>query len=305
MAGFAPSIPTRDATLTRSQITRRRFLAAAAFTPAALGLYSNEVARHRIETTNRTFYLRNLPAAFDGFRIVQFSDIHLEEYSEEFYLREVVRRVNALNADLLLVTGDFVSRGPLPVSVSLAAAGRCAALLSALTCPERYGVLGNHDVVVGPRIIRDHMENNGLPLLVNQYLRIERNGAHVYLCGTDSVSDGHPDLNSAIPQSPDAPVILMSHEPDYANNIVEHDRGRNVDLILSGHTHGGQVRFPGFRPMELPPFGQLYPEGHYTLGSTQLYVNRGIGTVGVPFRFNCPPEITVATLRPAEQQPRA
>ena len=269
-----------------------------------MGFYSNEVARHRIETTHRTFYIRNLPAQFDGFRIVQFSDIHLEEYSEEFFLREVVRRVNALNADLLLVTGDFVSRGPLPVWVSLAAAARCGALLSALTCEERYGVLGNHDSVVGPRIVRDHMENNGLPLLVNQYVRVERDGAYLYLGGTDDISEGKPDLLLALPDKPDAPVILMAHEPDFANFIVKDDRGKHVDLILSGHTHGGQVRFPGLRPMELPPWGQLYPEGHFVLGDTQLYVNRGIGTVGVPFRFNCPPEITAITLKPAETRGR-
>jgi uncharacterized protein len=267
-----------------------------------MGFYSNEVARHHIETTYRTFYLRNLPAAFDGFRMVQISDIHLEEYSEEFYLREVVQRVNALSADLLLVTGDFVSRGPLPVSVSLAAAGRCAAILSTLTCPKRYGVLGNHDAVVGGRIIRDHMENNGMPLLVNQHIRVEHNGAYLHLGGLDSVSDGRPSLRLALPQRPDAPVILMSHEPDFADYIVTDERGQNVDLILSGHTHGGQVRLPGLRPLELPPWGQLYPEGHYNVGKTQLYVNRGIGTVGVPFRFNCSPEITVSTLRPAEQQ---
>ena len=292
MQGFSPSAKPRT-------LTRRAFLASAAFAPAAIGLYSNQAARHDVEITHRTFPIRNLPAPFHGFRIVQFSDIHLEEYTEEFFLRHVVHQVNALAADLLLVTGDFISRGPLSVDISIAAAARCAALLSTLACPERYGVLGNHDVVIGSRIVRDHMENNGLPLLVNQYVRVERGGAHLFLGGVDDISEGHPNLSLALPENPDAPVLLMAHEPDYANHIVTHDRGRNVDLILSGHTHGGQVRIPGFRPLALPPLGQLYPEGHYLLGPTQLYVNRGIGTVGVPFRLNCPPEITVATLQPA------
>jgi predicted MPP superfamily phosphohydrolase len=281
-------------------VTRRNFLVASSFAAAGVAIYSNEVARHEWQIAERTFRLRNLPPQFEGFRIVQISDIHLEEYAEEYYLREVVEQVNALAGDLVLVTGDFVSRGPLTVNTSMSAAARCGAILSRITCVERYGVLGNHDAIVGSRIVRDHMENNGLPLLANEYVLVERGGAHVYLAGLDNVSEGHPNLMLAVPPSPDAPVILMVHEPDYANNIVTHERGGLVDLIFSGHTHGGQVRVPGIRPLTLPPLGRIYMEGHFVLGQSQLYVNRGIGTVGVPFRLNCPPEITVATLRGIE-----
>jgi predicted MPP superfamily phosphohydrolase len=94
----------------------------------------------------------------------------------------------------------------------------------------------------------------------------------------------------------------MVHEPDYAVYIADHRRAPLIDLVLSGHTHGGQVRIPGLRPLALPPFGKLFPEGHFLIENFQLYVNRGIGTVGVPFRLNCPPEITLATLRPALTQ---
>jgi uncharacterized protein len=159
--------------------------------------------------------------------------------------------------------------------------------------------------VVGSRIIRDHLENNGLPLLVNEFVRIERGGAHIHLCGLDDYSFGYPNPALGIPEKPDAPVILMVHEPDYVVHLAAHRRGPLVDLVLSGHTHGGQVRIPGFRPLALPPLGKLFPEGHYLLGDMQLYVNRGIGTVGVPFRFNCPPEITVATLKPGAPPSRS
>ena len=280
-------------------LSRRKFLTGFVASTAALALYSNEIARHEIEITNPTFYIRNLPPAFEGFRIVQFSDLHLEQYTEEFFVKEVIARVNALNADLLLVTGDFVSRGPLALEMSYAAASRCAELLRGLTCPERYGILGNHDTTVGGRIIRDHMENNGLPILVNQFVKIDRQGQHIFLSGLDDFSYGYPNLALGVPETPDAPVILMVHEPDFAIHIGAHRRGPLVDLVLSGHTHGGQIRIPGIRPLALPPFGKLFPHGHYQLGRLQLYVNRGIGTVGVPFRFNCPPEITVATLRNA------
>ncbi len=294
MRAFPPYAPLRKPVL----LTRRNFITGAVTSTAALALYSNEIGRHELEITTPTFYVRNLPPAFDGFRIVQFSDIHLEQYTEQFFVEQVITRVNALAPDLLLITGDFVSRGPMAVEISYAAASRCAELLSHLTCPQRYGILGNHDANVGSRIIRDHMENNGLPMLVNEYVRIERDGQHIILSGLDDYSNGEPNLAVAVPEKPDAPVILMVHEPDYALNIANHRRGPLVDLVLSGHTHGGQIRVPGFRPLALPPFGKFFPEGHFNLGRLQLYVNRGIGTVGVPFRLNCPPEITVATLRP-------
>jgi predicted MPP superfamily phosphohydrolase len=141
------------------------------------------------------------------------------------------------------------------------------------------------------------MEENGLPMLVNGHTRIERTGSHIYLAGLDDTEFGAPDLQATLPAHADAPVILLVHEPDYADEVVTHPRAREVDLILSGHTHGGQIRLPLIGPIALPPNGKFYPEGHFQVGTSQLYVNRGIGTVGVPFRLNCPPEITHATLR--------
>jgi predicted MPP superfamily phosphohydrolase len=91
----------------------------------------------------------------------------------------------------------------------------------------------------------------------------------------------------------------MAHEPDYADVIVQHPRGSLVDLVLAGHTHGGQVRLPGLGALILPPMGQKYVHGHFQFNKMQLYVNRGLGTVGLPFRLNCPPEITVITLQSA------
>ncbi len=281
-------------------LSRRNLLLGSLALPPAFVLYATGISRHEIDITQRTFLIRNLPAAFDGFRIVQFSDIHLEEYTEEFFLRRVIHEVNALKPDLLLVTGDFVTRSARPLATSLEAASRCAALLSTLTCPQRFGVLGNHDAAVGSRVIRAHMADYGLPLLVNESVRIERDKQHIFLTGLDDFDFGMPNLSTALPQQPDAPVLLMVHEPDYADKITTHPLGRFVDLIFSGHTHGGQVRLPFLPPLGLPPNGRHYVEGHYLIGATQLYVNRGIGTVGLPIRFNCPPEITVATLRPAK-----
>jgi predicted MPP superfamily phosphohydrolase len=286
----------------RRRFTRRNLLLGAAVSAAGLALYSNEISRHEIDITHRTFRIRRLAPAFAGFRIVQISDIHLDEFTEDFFLNQIIRRVNALAPDLVLITGDFCSRGPLPVRFGLADAQRCAEMLRGIACPQRFAVLGNHDAVVGPVQIRGFLERNGTPVLVNQYLPIERAGERFWLAGLDDCLSGHPDLNLTIPTQREAeagPILLMGHEPDYVQNVIASPRGALVDLVFSGHTHGGQVRLPGIKPLLLPPMGEHFPEGHYFLGNLQLYVNRGVGTVGVPFRLNCPPEITVATLQPA------
>jgi predicted MPP superfamily phosphohydrolase len=287
----------------RRLLSRRNFLLTGAAAVAAVPVYSNDFARHELEITRPTFYINDLPSNFHGFRIAQISDLHLEEYTEDYFLKRVIHQVNELDPDLVLVTGDFISRGPLPISTSFSAAGRCGELLRGIRCPNRFGILGNHDVAVGARVIRGHMEANGLPILVNQWAKVVRGEQHIFLAGLDDCFEGKPDLDLAIPSNPDAPVILMAHEPDYSLVVAAHDRGPLVDFILSGHTHGGQIRIPGLDPLALPPMGQIYPEGHYLVGDSQLYVNRGVGTVGVPFRLNCPPELTLATLRPMPISP--
>ena len=286
----------------RFTLNRRHFLLGSAIAATGLALYGNEISRHEIETTHRTFLLQNLHPVFNGFRIVQISDIHLDQYTEDFFLKDVIGRVNALAPDLVLITGDYCSRGPMPMSHGLKAAHHCAELLTALTCSQRFGILGNHDAAVGPREIRRYLESNGTPVLVNQYIPIQRSGQYFWLSGLDDCLSGTPNLDLALPSLKllqQAPLVLMAHEPDYVRRIYTHARGSQVDLVFSGHTHGGQVRLPGGHPLLLPPGGMIYPEGHYFLGNLQLYVNRGLGTVGVPLRLNCPPEITVATLRPA------
>jgi hypothetical protein len=108
-----------------------------------------------------------------------------------------------------------------------------------------------------------------------------------------------PDLDLAIPRQPDGPVLLMCHAPDYVDGFLAHPRGRLVDVMLAGHSHGGQVCLPFVGALSLPEGGKKYVAGLYRFNRLQLYVNRGIGTVGVPFRLNCPPEITLFTLQRA------
>ncbi len=280
-------------------ITRRNFLWGAGLTVAGMAVYSGEIARHEISIITVTIPIRNLSPAFDGFRIAQISDIHYDEFTEPWFVRRVVDRINALSPDLVAFTGDYISFTPLPRNFAMHAMYRCADALSKVACPQRFAVMGNHDSVLGAPTIRPILADVKIPLLVNEHVPIERGGQRFWLAGIHDPVTHIPDLNAAIPSHPDAPVILLSHGPDYADTVAAHPRGPLVDLMLSGHSHGGQVRFPLVGAMHLPDGGRKYVEGLFHIGGMQLYVNRGIGTVGLPIRLNCPPEITVFTLRRA------
>lgn len=293
-----------DASVSVRPISRRRFLTTTLSGCAGLAFYSGEIERHWVEITHREIRLRSLPASYDGMRIVQLSDIHLDEFTEPFLLRHAVEQINRLQPDAVLLTGDFVSYEISPRKFTEKSAWQCAEMLSELKCPERYAILGNHDYFLSGTEVTQALRANGIPVLVNSYLPIERKGDRIWLAGLDDTLCGRPDLNQTIPASireiEGQPVILMCHEPDYADNLLMHPAGSSIGLMISGHTHGGQVRLPYFGALELPPGGRKYVEGLFRLGSMQLYVNRGVGTVGVPFRFACPPEITEFTLRSAQ-----
>jgi len=297
----------------RRPISRRGVLKGGIFGAAGLALYAGEVERHWIEVTHHDVSLAGLPQAFEGMRIVQLSDIHLDEYTEPRFLRDVVERVNRMQPDAVLLTGDFVSECVLPRGImtdafakkqmdhSVQAAWQCAAILKELKCERLFAILGNHDHAVGAGHVTEALTAHGIVLLRNAFVPIEREGGRIWLAGLDDPVEGDPKPELAIPASirnvPNEPVVLMCHAPDYADTLLATSAGQAVSLMLSGHTHGGQVRLPLLGAVELPELGHKYVEGWFRLGGLQLYVNRGIGTVGLPFRFNCPPEITMMTLR--------
>jgi predicted MPP superfamily phosphohydrolase len=272
--------------LPRQPVSRRRFLKAGMWGAAGLALYAGEIERHWLQVTRRDIGLRGLPAAFDGLRIAQISDID---------------RVNRMEPDAVALTGDYVTDGFGSRNYAIGAAWQCANILSGLGCRQRYAVLGNHDVVVGEEEVSAALTANGVTVLKNACLPMERSGGRIWLAGLDDPVNGNPHPDLAIPASirnvPNEPIVLMCHAPDYADDLLTHPAGKAVGLMLSGHTHGGQIRLPLLGALGLPDLGRKYVEGWFRLGGLQLYVNRGIGTVGLPFRINCPPEITLITLR--------
>lgn len=285
------------------QVTRRSFLKGATFGAGGLALYSGVFERHWLDISQREIAIEGLPATFDGLRVAQLSDIHLDEFTEPFLLRESVDEINRAKPDVVLLTGDYVTAQLLPRNLTAKAAWQCGSLLSRITCPQRYAIFGNHDVWAGEEHVGEALTTHGITVLRNSYLPIERENARIWLAGLDDPVCGRPDPDKAIPSSirnkAGEPIILMCHAPDFVDELRDHPAGRAVSLVLSGHTHGGQIRLPFVGAIHLPPGGMNYVEGLFQVGSMQLYVNRGIGTVGVPFRFDCRPEITIFTLRRA------
>ncbi|HEX3469745.1 MAG TPA: metallophosphoesterase [Silvibacterium sp.] len=277
--------------------SRRDFLKVGGLAAVGLPLYAAEVSRHEISVERLTIRLPRLPEAFHGLKIAQLSDFHYAQFTEPFFVRRVVNEVNRLKPDVVAFTGDYVTHGFWSVEETVDFAYKCAEILSGVESPERYAVLGNHDCMLRPHIhaVTDALETHGIPVLENRALPLEREGQRLWFAGTGDAICGHVNLDEAVPDATrkdGEPVILLAHEPDILPQVAKH----NVDLMLSGHTHGGQVRIPFLPAMFLPELGQKFVEGLFQVGSTQLYVNRGIGTVNLPIRFNCPPEITLITL---------
>ncbi len=174
------------------------------------------------------------------------------------------------------------------------AAEPCARLLREMTAPcGLWAVLGNHDEDTDPQHVAAALEAENIHVLANQSHAIERDGARIWLAGVNDVFSRSADVPETLRGIPsDEAVILLVHEPDFADVACRYP----VDLQLSGHSHGGQIRIPLLPPLYLPVLARKYVLGTYRVGPMTLYTNAGLGTVAVPMRLNCPPEITLLTL---------
>ncbi|MYC96055.1 MAG: metallophosphoesterase [Caldilineaceae bacterium SB0661_bin_32] len=280
-------------------LTRRRLLqlagAAAATGAAGLG-YAGTFEPAWVELREITITLPGLAERLAGFSIAQISDIHLSRFTSASELLAAVTRVNQLQPDVVVLTGDFVGHE----------ARYAAGLIEPLRIlePPAYAVYGNHDLWTDREAVRAALAETPVTLLVNQ--KVEA-APGLIIAGLDDAWSGHPRPQVALAGSPSEYTnLLLCHEPDYIDTIRSQEAP--VALQLSGHSHGGQVRLPSTRPdgfglatraPVLPHMATRYPIGHYRVGSYQLYTNRGLGVWPLPFRFNCRPEITYLTLQPA------
>ena len=251
-----------------------------------------QVAREALEEANTltvekvTIYLKRLPKELDGFRLVQLSDIHHSPFTSLEHITRTVEVANNLAPDMFVLTGDYVSHDAEYIAPMADAMSKLVSEFGTYAC------LGNHDHWTDPELVTDLMRGEGITVLNNEGLRFYARGAAFWLAGVDDLMAGKTDMRSALNGSEESEMkLLLAHNPA----IVRRAARWGVDLMLSGHTHGGQVKIRDEEKRILPR--RKMSSGLHRRQNTQIYITRGIGTVVVPFRYQCPPEISLIELR--------
>ncbi len=237
--------------------------------------------------------LPHLPKAFSGFRILQISDVHIGGWMNSKRLAEVMRLVRAQQADLIVLTGDYVL-GLWDKTVDLEAADFIKEISNITKDHLVLGVLGNHDYWTDAARVREMLAASGVIELENDVYPLERDGQRLFIAGLDDIWEKKYDLDKVLNKLPqNSAAILLAHEPDFADTSAATGR---FGLQLSGHSHGGQVAVPFFGAPILPHLGRKYYSGLYKIREMWQYTNRGVGMIEPAVRINCRPEITVFTL---------
>lgn len=224
-----------------------------------------------------------------GLTIAFVTDTHVGPHFPARRLEPVVADLEAMRPDLVVFGGDYISESPrflkeaAPVLARMAQTGRHGA----------WAILGNHDMANSRTRVIPALREAGIPVLVNEAVKVATNRGDLWLVGIDDGLLGEADLDAAFgPVPPDAAAICLWHEPDR----VEESAPYGAFLQLSGHTHGGQVRLPLVGPVAAPSLGQKYVQGRFQVGDMELYVSPGLGVYRPPVRLNCPPELAIVRL---------
>ena len=242
---------------------------------------ANSLSLERVSIT-----LDRLPKRLDGFKIIQLSDTHHSPFTSLEHIERAIKIANRLRPDMFLLTGDYVSHEREYIAPVAAALGKLKSKYGTYAC------LGNHDHWTDADLVTHLFRGEGINMLINEGLRVEARGASFWLAGVDDYMVGKTDVPAAMKGSyPDEMKLLLAHNP-----IIFREAARmSIDLTLSGHTHGGQVKVRNDAKRLFPQ--RRLKAGWYYRKNSQIYITRGIGTVVLPLRYQCPPEISLLELR--------
>lgn len=230
--------------------------------------------------------LKRLPPKLDGFRIVHLSDTHHSRFTNIEHISRAVEIANELKPNMALLTGDYVSHDADYIAPVAETLGNLESEFGTYAC------LGNHDHWTDADLVTHLLRGEGVTVLINEGFRFEGRDASFWLAGVDDYMVGKTDVRAALHGSfPDEMKLLLAHNPLIFRQAVRAE----VDLTLSGHTHGGQIKVRDPEKKILP--SRKLKSGHHHRKESQIYITRGIGTVVVPARYQCPPEITLLELR--------
>lgn len=245
----------------------------------------------RLVVEHRRIVVKGWPRALAGFRVGHLSDFHCDSDRAVDRAAQSARTLAALKPDVVCLTGDYVTTNAQKWAPLCAGA---LAPLADLDCSV-YAVLGNHDHWAGlPHLVAGSLRDIGINVLENHTVPL-RGDRSVWLVGLGDLCVQKTDCAAALRRVPtNAVKILLIHEPDYADAAPA-----GFALQLSGHSHGGQIKLPGLPPLHTPKYARRYREGLEHGPRHPIYVTRGIGTMGIPMRFGCPPEVTVLEIHPA------
>ena len=252
----------------------------------------------RLVVHEQTIQIDNWPPQLDGLRIAVVSDLHVDNrFITEKKLRTIVARTNQLQPELIVILGDYIAgSGRTTERVEPEVFGP---ILKDLRAPLGvYSVLGNHDWWYSGAKVRKALELNGIKVLENESAKVDARGTSFWLVGLADLwtrPQRIADTVAAVPEG--KPVIALTHNPDIFPNVPQ-----RVQLVLAGHTHGGQVRLPIIGPViSSSEYGNRWVQGHVFENNHHLFVTTGIGTSIVPVRFGLPPEIVILTLKSGSQ----
>ncbi|APW61803.1 metallophosphoesterase [Paludisphaera borealis] len=240
------------------------------------------------QLSRRVVALPKLPPSFRGLTVALLTDLHHGPFVPLAYIRHVVDLTNSLKPDLILLAGDYVSVNPRYIAPVCGEVRRLEAPLG------RFSVLGNHDHWESTFESKAQLDRAGVEQVDNRGTWLRRGSDRLRICGVGDLWTDHQDLPSALGDADeDDAVILLSHNPDFAESV----RDPRISLMLSGHTHGGQVVVPGFgAPFSSSKFGAKYLGGLVQGPACPVFVSRGVGTTGPPVRLLCRPEVVLLTL---------
>ena len=279
--------------MSKLHITRRQFLSGVAAAPliavSATAAYATLIAPRNYEVTETDIFIRDLPERFEGFRITQLTDIHHSRIVGLGDVQHVVDLANATKPDLIVLTGDYTTSYRRYIEP-------CADALARLSAPEGvWAVLGNHDHYTDPELTTRALARKRIVVMNNLNTVVRRGPDAFQLAGLDDWSWNGTDWKRAFNGlQPGLPLILLSHQP----SVLDLEESQAASLIISGHTHGGQVKLPYIgAPVKYATFDLKYANGLFRRAQTQLYVSRGTGVIGLPVRLGVRPEIAVLRLR--------